>query len=62
MSDSCAHCTVIGKTAGGICKGLANAGGLAGKAASFVACGGVSVAATAICEKVSHCSTTNSAE
>ena len=45
-----------------VCKTASNAGGIIGKVASSIACGGVGVVATAACEKVSHCSTTNSAE
>ena len=62
MSDSCGHCTVAGKVATGICKGASNAGGLVGKLASGAACYGVGKAVTYACEKVSHCSTTKSAE
>ena len=62
MSDNCGHCTVIGKASGAACKVIFRGGGIAGKVASVPVCAGVSKAATAACEKVSHCSTTNSAE
>lgn len=62
MSDNCGHCEVIGKASGAICKTILKGGGIAGKVASFPVCAGVSKAATVACEKVSHCSTKNSAE
>ena len=62
MSDNCGHCSAIGKIASGTCKVLSRGGGIAGKIASGVVCTGVGKAATAACEKVSHCSTTKSAE
>ena len=62
MSEGCGHCVVVGKSAMAVCKTASNAGGIIGKVASSIACGGVGVVATAACEKVSHCSTTNSAE
>ena len=62
MSDSCTRCVVAGKTAGAICKAVTNAGGLVGKGASFVVCGGVGAGVQAACERISHCSVTKSAE
>ncbi len=62
MSNNCGHCEVIGKTSGAICKTIFKGSGLAGKVASYPVCTGVSKVATVACEKVSHCSTTNSAE
>ncbi len=48
--------------ASGACKVLSKGGGIVGKIASTAVCSGVGKAATAACEKVSHCSTTKSAE
>ena len=57
--NSCGHCALIGAAAGGICK-IAASG--AGPIPSFVASGVCRTAATAACEKVSHCSISKSAE
>ena len=62
MSDNCGHCSVIGKTAEGVCKVVSKGGGVVGKIASTVVCSAVSKGATSVCEKVSHCKTTKSAE
>ena len=59
MSDnSCGHCTVIGAVAGGTCSVASKALGPVGRFISGKACKAV---ATVACEKISHCSTTNSA-
>ena len=62
MSENCGHWSTIGKMASGACKVLSKGGGIVGKIASTAVCSGVGKAATAACEKVSHCSTTKSAE
>ena len=59
MSEkSCGHCKVIGAAAKGICSVASKRLGPVGRIISGSAC---STAATAACERVSHCSTTNSA-
>ena len=60
MSEkNCGHCDIIGRVAGGFCKIAASR---AGPIPSFAASGVCRTAATAACEKVSHCSVTKSAE
>lgn len=59
MSDNgCGHCKVIGTVAGATCSVGSKALGPVGRFISGKTC---KVVATAACEKISHCSTTNSA-
>ena len=62
MSDKCGHCEAIGRGAGAVCKVASSSGGIVGKIVSTAVCTGVSQVAKAGCERVSHCSTTKSAE
>ena len=59
MSEkSCGHCTAIGYAAGATCSVASKALGPVGR---FISGGACRTAATAACERVSHCSTTKSA-